>query len=285
MKKLISLIAGISLAVSSFAQDSTGLSYPESVTSDGQFLYVTNVGKTFDPTAKDGDGFISKVSPDGKTITPFITDAKLNAPKGCGIIRGVLYVTDVDRIVGFQLHTGKKVVDINLSVTGASFVNDIAVKDDYAVFVSATDVGKVFEVNIRTGSYQEVANVKGANGLWYDKAQQRLYTCSFDFQNMQGGELGFISWKNNIPSYEKLGTLQGAFDGLALIDDHTLIVSDWGALDRPAGFVQKFDLNTKKATKLDWSVIAGPADFYFDAKQNRLVIPAMVASKLVVQAL
>src|SRR5687768_2744216 len=122
MKKLISLIAGISMAVSSFAQDSSSLSYPESVTSDGKFLYVTNVGKTFEPTAKDGDGFISKVSLDGKTITRFITDAKLNAPKGIGIVRGVLYVTDIDRIVGIQLHTGTKVVDINLSVTGASFV-------------------------------------------------------------------------------------------------------------------------------------------------------------------
>jgi hypothetical protein len=285
MKKLIALIAGIALAVSSFAQDSTALSYPESVTSDGQFLYVTNVGKALEPSAKDSDGFISKVSLDGKTISRFTIDAKLNAPKGSGIVRGVLYVTDIDRIVGFQLHTGKKVVDINLSVTGSSFLNDLAVKDDYAVFVSATDVGKVFEVNIRTGSYQEVTNVKGANGLWYDKAKERLYTCSFDFQNMQGGELGVISWKNNIPAYEKLGTLQGAFDGLALIDDHTLIVSDWGALDRPAGFVQKFDLNTKKATKLDWPLIASPADFYFDAKEKRLVIPAMVAGKLVVQAL
>jgi hypothetical protein len=70
-----------------------------------------------------------------------------------------------------------------------------------------------------------------------------------------------------------------------MLDDHTLIVSDWGAMDHPAGFLQKIDLNTNKATKLDWPVIAGPADFYFDAKQNRLVIPALVASKLLIQPL
>ena len=81
------------------------------------------------------------------------------------------------------------------------------------------------------------------------------------------------------------GDTKGAFDGLALIDDHTLIVSDWGALDHPAGFVEKIDLKTKTATKLDWPVIAGPADFYFDEMENRLVIPALVGGKLVIQKL
>lgn len=285
MKQVLSFIAGSLLAVSALAQDSTGLASPESVVSDGQFLYVTNVGKKLDPAAKDGDGYISKLSLDGKVITHSFTDVKLNAPKGTAILRGVLYVTDIDRLVGVHLQTGKLIADINLSNTGSSFLNDLAVKDDYTLFISATDIGKVFEVNVRTGFDSPVADVKGANGLYFDKTTQRLYTCSFSFENMQGGEIGVITWKDRIPSYEKLGDVHGAFDGLALLDDHTLIVSDWSALDHPAGFVEKFDLNTKKATKLDWPVIAGPADFFFDAKQNRLVIPSMVASKLLIQPL
>ena len=285
MKKVLSFIAGAMLAVSALAQDSTGLSNPESVTSDGQFLYVSNIGKALDPTAKDGDGFIAKLTLGGKLLTPSFANAKLNAPKGTAIIRGVLYVADIDRVIGIQLMTGNKITDINLSNTGTSFLNDLAVKDDLTLFVSATDVGKVFEVNVRSGAFKEVANVKGANGLCYDKAKDLLYTCSFDFQNMQGGEIGVISWKNNIPSYEKVGDIHGAFDGLALLDDHTLIVSDWGAIDHPAGFLEKIDLNTKKATKYDWPVIAGPADFYFDAKQNQVIIPALVAGKLLIQPL
>lgn len=285
MKKVTSFIAGAMLAVSALAQDSTGLSNPESVASDGQFLYVSNVGKALDPTAKDGDGYIAKLSLDGKVVTPSFAKVKLNAPKGTAVIRNVLYVADIDRIIGIQLSTGNKITDINLSNNGTSFLNDLAVKDDLTLFVSATDVGKVFEVNVRTGDTKEVANVKGANGLYYDKAKNLLYTCSFDFQNIQGGELGVISWKNYTASYAKVGDVHGAFDGLAMLDDHTLIVSDWGAMDHPAGFLQKIDLNTNKATKLDWPVIAGPADFYYDAKQNRVIIPAMVASKLVIQPL
>jgi hypothetical protein len=285
MKRIISFFAGAMLAASALAQDSLGLANPESVTSDGKFIYVTNVGAKLDPAAKDSDGYISKLSLDGKVIAHSWADSKLNAPKGTAVIRGVLYVTDIDRIVGIQLATGKKIVDINMSNTGSSFLNDLAVKDDFTVFVSATDIGKVYEVNVRSGFDMEVASVKGANGLYYDKATQRLYTCSFSFENLQGGELGVITWKDRIPSYSPLGDVHGAFDGLALLDDHTLIVSDWGALDHPAGFVLKFDLNTKKATKYDWPAIAGPADFYYDAKGNKLVIPSMPASKLLMQPL
>jgi len=146
-------------------------------------------------------------------------------------------------------------------------------------------VGKVVEVNIRTGNVQIIANVKGANGITYDKATNQLYTCSFDFQNMQGGELGVITWKNQMPGYEKLGDVHGAFDGLALLDANTLVVSDWGAMDHPAGFVEKVDLKTNKASKLDWPVINGPADFYLNAGEKKIYIPALVEGKIVIQQL
>jgi DNA-binding beta-propeller fold protein YncE len=285
MNRVITFIAGMLLVVNTMAQDNTGLAHPESVNSDGKFLYVSNIGKALEPTGKDGDGFISKLSLDGKMITPSITTEKLNAPKGTAIIKGVLYVADIDRIVGIQLTTGKKVTNINLTLTGSVFLNDLTVKDDQTLFVSATDVGKVFEVNLKSGDVQAIADVKGANGICYDKATNRLYTCSFSFENMQGGEIGVISWQQQKPVYEKIGAIQGAFDGLALMDDHTLIVSDWGAMDHPAGFVEKIDLTSKTATKLDWPVINGPADFYFDAKQKQLFIPALIDGKVLIEKL
>jgi len=285
MKKVITLVTGMALLISAMAQDNAGLAHPESVNSDGKFLYVTNIGKEGNPTAKDGDGTISKLSLDGKMITPSITTEKLNAPKGTAIIKGVLYVADLDHIVGIQLSTGKKVADVDISSTGTNFSNDLTVKDDNTLFVSATDLGKVFEVNLKTSEVKEVANVKGANGLYYDKATNRLYTCSFDFQNLQGGEIGVISWQQQKPVYEAIGDIHGAFDGLAMPDKNTLIVSDWGAMDHPAGFVEKIDLTTKKATKINWPVINGPADFYLDVKGKKLYIPELVAEKVLIESL
>ena len=95
MKRILSFMAGSMLAVTALAQDSTGLANPESITSDGKYLYVSNIGNKLDPSAKDGDGFISKLSLDGKVIEHSWADTKLNAPKGTAVIRGVLYVTDI----------------------------------------------------------------------------------------------------------------------------------------------------------------------------------------------
>jgi hypothetical protein len=284
MNKLLAFFASTLLTLHSMAQDNTGLSYPESIISDGRFLYVSNVGKALNPTEKDGDGFISKLSLQGQVITPSITTEKLNAPKGSAIIKGVLYVADIDRMVGIDLSTGKKTADINLG-NNVTFANDVAVKDDNTLFVSATDVGKIFEVNIKTSQVKAIADVKGANGLFYDKANKKLYTCSFFFDNIQGGEVGVVSWQQQQAVYATIADVHGAFDGLALVGDHTLLVSDWGALDKPAGFLQKIDLNTKKSVKLDWPVIGGPADFYYEAKNKQVIIPAMVESKVVMKNL
>ena len=285
MKSVFTLLTGALVAIGAMAQESTGLAHPESLISDGKFLYASNIGKALDPAAKDGDGFISKLSLDGKMITPSVTTEKLNAPKGTALIKGVLYVADIDRIVGIDLASGKKVAEVNLADAKTSFLNDLTVKDDHTLFVSATDVGKVFEVNLKTSQVTPVADVKGANGICYDKESKRLYTCGFDFQNMKGGEIGVISWKEQKPVYEKIGDVQGAFDGLALLDNHTLIVSDWGAVDHAAGIVEKIDLNTKTATKFDWPAINGPADFYLDVKTKRLFIPELVAGNVVIKQL
>ena len=90
MKPLISFLTGMVLVINTMAQDSLALAHPESVISDGKFLYVTNIGNALDPGAKDGDGFISKLSLDGKVIVHKLNDTKLNAPKGTAIIRGML---------------------------------------------------------------------------------------------------------------------------------------------------------------------------------------------------
>lgn len=285
MKNVFTMVAGMALACTTMAQSASGLASPESVNSDGHFLYVSNIGKELKPAEKDGDGFISKLSLDGKVITPSITTEKLNAPKGTAIIKGVLYVADIDRVVGIDLATGKKVAEISLASTGASFLNDLAAKDDQTLFVSATDVGKVFEINLKTKAVQPIADVKGANGICYDKKKNILYTCSFHFDDMKGGELGMISWASQKPVYEKIGDIHGAFDGLALLDDHTLVVSDWVAMDHAAGIVEKVDLGTKTVTKMDWPAINGPADFYLDAKAKRIVVPELVGSDIVIKTL
>ena len=65
----------------------TGLKAPESALPDpsGEVLYVSNIDGS--PVEKDGNGSISKVSPDGKMMEPSWATG-LDAPKGMAISGG-----------------------------------------------------------------------------------------------------------------------------------------------------------------------------------------------------
>ena len=69
------------------------------------FAYVSNVAGQ--PTDKDGNGFISKVSlADGKIIAPEWAKG-LDAPKGLALSGGKLYASDIDKLVEIDPKTGK----------------------------------------------------------------------------------------------------------------------------------------------------------------------------------
>ncbi len=109
------------------------LRIPESVLYDDarNILYVSNInGKS---TEKNGQGFISKVSLDGKiTVLQWVTG--LNAPKGSALYKDKLYVSDIDHLVEIDLNTGT--ILANHPAPGAQFLNDVAADPEGNVYVS-----------------------------------------------------------------------------------------------------------------------------------------------------
>lgn len=131
-----------------------GFSHPESVELDikHQVLYVSNVGGA--PTAKDGNGFISKVSRDGKLIEQkWITG--MSAPKGMVINGNKLYVSDIDYLVEIDTDTGKIVN--RYRANGAVFLNDTALDKDGNVYVSDIATKKIWQLK------------DGSISVWYEK--------------------------------------------------------------------------------------------------------------------
>ena len=105
-----------------------GLAVPESVLHDvEQDVYlVSNINGG--PVERDNNGFISRVSPEGKVLElKFIEggkgDTKLSAPKGMAIVGDTLYVTDIASVRVFDRKTGKPKGRIGAG--GATFLNDI----------------------------------------------------------------------------------------------------------------------------------------------------------------
>jgi len=121
-----------------------GFANPESValSGDGAFLYVSNVNGEAD--ARDGNGFISRVSLDGAMLErEFATG--LNAPKGLMAGGGAIYVTDIDQLVVIDAATGA--INRRVAAPGARFLNDLAFAPDGRVIMSDSATQRIYAVD------------------------------------------------------------------------------------------------------------------------------------------
>lgn len=231
----------------------SGLQSPESVASDGSFIYISNVGYLQNPSTKDGDGFISKIAKTGQVMeNRFIKG--LDAPKGMAVIKQVLYIADIDKIVGYSLYSKKRVFEVSLEGI-TNFLNDITVKNDTTILVSATDVGHIYRINLVDKKIKEYAKgivIQGINGLDYDNTAGVLYINSMGTDKQGNGELGRITLTKGNPLYERLGTDAGYFDGLKYWNNE-LYYSDWKDAQNGGGNIRKMNVNAQKSGVVSYS--------------------------------
>lgn len=181
---MLALAAALAATVLAQAPDPTltpvwnltsGFAAPESAyydaASDAVFVSSIN-GQILE---KDGNGYISRLSPDGKVVAEKWATG-MHAPKGLRSARGVLYAADIDTVVGFDIKSGKEVSRVK--VEGAVFLNDLATAPDGTVYVSDSTALKIFEVRTGTSSvFVEGGNqVEQPNGLLVDGARLILGT-------------------------------------------------------------------------------------------------------------
>ncbi|MDH3380920.1 MAG: hypothetical protein OEQ39_28740, partial [Gammaproteobacteria bacterium] len=122
--------------------DAIGLATPESIEyyADEDVYLVTNINGN--PLEADGNGFISKIGPDGKVIDLKWIDGvrsgtRINAPKGAAINGNILYVADLDEVHLFELPSGRQLTSVKIN--GSTFLNGITPGDGDTVYV--TDSG------------------------------------------------------------------------------------------------------------------------------------------------
>lgn len=141
----------------------TGFDNPESVAIDlkAGTLYVSNVAG--DLTAKDGNGYIAKLSLDGKMIEQKWLIG-LNAPKGLVLVRDKLYVADIDQLV--EVDVANRKITHTYPAAGAKFFNDATSTSDGSIFVSDTGTDTIWE--LKDGKFQvwlQSPDLIGPNGL------------------------------------------------------------------------------------------------------------------------
>jgi hypothetical protein len=246
----------------------TGLDVPESVVFDpgSGALYVSSIGAEI--MAKDRNGFVSKVSPDGKMLERnWVTG--LNGPAGLAIANGKLYAGDIDELVEIDIASAK--VLNRYKAEGGKFVNGVTSDDAGRVYASDTLTNTIWRLEDgRFEPWLTSDDLNGPNGLVVDG--DRLIVGSFG-QLPEGdkpgklGTLTAISLKDK--SLKKLpGGPIGNLDGLTLLAPGQYLATDWvkGGLyliGVDATVEQLIDLNQ------------GSADLAYLPEQKLVLIPMM----------
>ena len=250
--------------------EAAGFANPESVVLDpsGNVLYVSNVNG--DPGAKDGNGFISKVSTDGKVLALEWLKG-LNAPKGLAVVGGKLYVADIDTVL--EIDTKSGAIANRYPVADAKFMNDVAAGADGAVYVSDSGANRIYRLaGGKLETWMEDAALDAPNGLLIEK--DRILVGSMgDFQTKRPGQLLAVSMADKKVS-KMPGGAAGMFDAVEAGPGGSVYLSDW-----PAGKVLQVKASGEIATLLE--IKMGTADFDFVQASDTIYIPLMMDGKVV----
>ena len=261
-----------------------GFLLPESVLHDTlqDVYFVSNIHGL--ATAKDNNGFLSRVKPDGavenlKFIEGGRNGVTLHAPKGLALQGDTLWVADIDVVRAFNAKTGAVIDTVSLAPSGAVFLNDVAMALTGALYVTDTgirfdDVGNVLHPGpdrvFRIGPDRAITvAVRGdslgwPNGIALDPVGRRFVIVSL------GGKT-LLSWKPGDKAAKIIARGAGGFDGVAIARGKILVSS----------------LNDSSITRIDSTQgtrlitgLAGPADFGYDVKRNRVIVPLLEANRV-----
>jgi len=264
---------------------SGGFQTPESILYEprSDVYLVSNING--DPTASDGNGFISRVAPDGRILElKWIDGAKpgvrLNGPKGMAVAGDTLYVSDITAVRMFDLRTGAPKDAV--VILGSTFMNDLAAGRDGTIYATDTGVRPDFSPSGTDAVYKidpsgklsvvvKSPDLHSPNGITV-LPDGTLVVVSFS----QTGEVYTLGPGGAKQKVWKLPS--GNLDGVEMRPGGALLISSWGAS-------AVFQLERDGTIQTVVSNVPSPADIGYDSKRDRVLIPIFMENRLVIQPL
>lgn len=254
-----------------------GFATPESVLHDAaaDVYLVSNINGA--PLDKDGNGFISRLSPEGEVLELKWIDGEadgvtLNAPKGMAISGGVLYVADIDCVRMFDAATGAPAGEA--CPDGATFLNDVAAHPEIGVLVTDSGLDPTFTPTGADAVYHVAGDRWGRvvsdpefgapNGVAVRDGS--LYVVTF-----MSGQLWEVTGENE--KSEVLAVDGAQLDGIEFLDDGRAVVSNWAT-----SCVHVLDTDGSLECVMDG--LEAPADIGVDRARGRVLVPLFNADEV-----
>ena len=249
-----------------------GFNGPEAVRydPDQDVYFVTNWG-TGDPAAKDNNGAISRMTPDGvierlQFIVGGAGGATLHSPRGMTIVGDTLWAVDADAVRAFNRRTGAPLATVDFSAFKLGFLNDIAAGPD-ALYVTDTGTDRIYRI---AGGRVTVALQDSAlgnpNGITWDGTGRRFIVVPWEDSVIK-------AWTVGSKTLSVIGR-DGAtkFDGVEILSGDRVLVSSQSD--------SSLHLFTGSTGRPIIRTGGEPADIAVDTKRNRVAVP-FVARNLV----
>ncbi len=216
------------------------------------------------PVDKDGNGFIAKIDLQGNIIeNKWVTG--LNAPKGMGIYKNKLYVTDIDNVVEIDISTGK--IEKKYFVDGAKFLNDIAIAKNGSVYITDMATNKIIVIKEdgKPEIFVDAKAIKNPNGLLIE-----------DNKLLVGTNDGIYRVRLDNGKHLRIISIDGGIDGLKSDGNGNYIISDW------KGKVQLVNPEKPPVVLLDTSRQGvNAADLEYIPSEKLLLIPTFGNNRVV----
>ena len=256
------------------AWEVAGLANPESVVYDPvlNHLYVSNVNGT--PNEKDGNGYISIVSMDGRIINEKWVIG-LDAPKGLALSGRTLYTADINELAAIDIDHGR--IINRYKVADAKFLNDVTAADNGDIYVSDMVMNRIHKLS--NGDFTiwiESEELENPNGLHFTEDDIILGAwgkMTDGFATEVPGHLKRISLTTKKIVSIGDGSAIGNLDGVEGNDEIGFYVTDWlnGKL---------FHIQNSGKVELLLEFNQGSADHELIIKKELILIPLMIENKL-----
>ncbi len=275
---LPALLLALVPSAAALALQVTGLKNPAGFIVDpatgAYFISNENGG----PSARDNNGFITKLDENGKIvklkfIEGGVNGVTLHAPKGMAILDKTLFVSDIDKVRRFDPATGRPLGEVDLSAITVDFLTGLAADGAGLLYIADTGADTILKVDTRRGSKPAVfvkdAALAGPHGLAVNPTTGTLVAVSWSegkILEIAGDGVVKVLFANSFFN-ARFGNLAGVdFDAFG-----NMYVSDFSQ-----GKVIRIDPDFRIQTIAEF--LTTPASLSIDRKNHLILIPYLTGN-------